>query len=282
MICRNIKREGNKSSFTVNGKHKSRQEVLKLAQSFSIQVDNLCQFLPQDRVAEFAALTPIELLRSTQRAAAGPEMIEWHDALMKLRAEQKTLEIDNRAQKDTLTNLENRQEMQRADVERMRQRTEIERKIEILESVRPVVEFKEYRTTFSELKDRKDRVEKEQAQLKKDLEPAMRAVTAKQAYVEQLAGVRSHRKRFVEAISKKASDSGKDIEDLENKIKDLNGQIEAEKKTGQKHKQEGTAAQQNINKLRRRLEEEPVEFDIDYYNEKLVSLIQAAPIEFTY
>lgn len=270
VICRNIKREGNKSSFTVNGKTKSRTDVLKLAQSFAIQIDNLCQFLPQDRVAEFAALTPIELLNSTQRAAAGPEMTTWHDALKKLRAEQKRLEIDNRGDKDMLANLENRQEMQRPDVERMRQRTEIERKIEILESLRPVVEYKEAKIACDGLKNKKNELQQEYAQLKEDLEPAMRAVTAKQGYIEQLADVRSHRKGFVEEVSTKASDRGKKIEDLENSIKDLNGQIEAEKKSGQKHKSEATAAQQNINRLRRRQEEEHVEFDIDYYNEKLV------------
>ena len=65
-----IKREGNKTHFSINGKPSNRKNVLSLVKPFSIQIDNLCQFLPQDRVVEFAAMTPVELLRSTQSAVA--------------------------------------------------------------------------------------------------------------------------------------------------------------------------------------------------------------------
>ena len=47
--------------------------------------------LPQDRVNEFAKLKPDELLRETQRVAGHPMLIEWHDLLMNLSAELKTL-----------------------------------------------------------------------------------------------------------------------------------------------------------------------------------------------
>ena len=147
-----IKRDGNKSFFFLNDKPVGRNKVYELAQSFAIQIDNLCQFLPQDKVAEFAALTPIELLHSTQRAAAGPEMLEWHESLKKLRAQQKKLQTDNQADKDLLANLENRQEMQRADVERMRQRAEIKRKIEMMEFSRPVTQYKDYHQQYEAAK----------------------------------------------------------------------------------------------------------------------------------
>ena len=48
-------------------------------------------FLPQDRVNEFAKLKPDELLKETQRVAGHPMLIEWHDSLMNLSAELKTL-----------------------------------------------------------------------------------------------------------------------------------------------------------------------------------------------
>lgn len=48
-------------------------------------------FLPQDRVNEFAKLKPDELLRETQRVAGHSMLIEWHDLLMHLSAELKTL-----------------------------------------------------------------------------------------------------------------------------------------------------------------------------------------------
>jgi len=271
VITRTIKRDGNKSTFTINGEPASRSQVLKLAQSFSIQIDNLCQFLPQDRVAEFAALSPVELLHSTQRAAAGPEMLEWHENLKKLRAEQKKLQADNKADKDLLANLENRQELQRADVERMRQRAQIKRRIEMLEFVRPITRYKDHHAVFQEAKKRKDDVERELEQLKAQLEPALRAVNAKQAYCMKLDQIIKHKRELVNRADAAATEIGKRMEQHEDAMKDLSGQIEAEKKSGATYRQEMQKVQQTINKLKRQLEEKPADFDIDFYNEKIVS-----------
>jgi chromosome segregation ATPase len=38
----------------VSGENKSQKDVINAIASLNIQVDNLCQFLPQDKVAEFA------------------------------------------------------------------------------------------------------------------------------------------------------------------------------------------------------------------------------------
>ncbi|KAJ5141660.1 hypothetical protein N7476_004484 [Penicillium atrosanguineum] len=269
VIRRTIKRDGNKSSFFLDGESSNQKSVRKLAGDFAIQVDNLCQFLPQDKVAEFAALTPVELLHSTQRAAAKKEVVDWHEALKSLRAEQKKLQIDNGADQDVLKNLENRQEMQRADVERMRQRAEVKRKLELLEIYRPFVEYRDQLKTHETLKAKKLQLQEEHAQLKQDLEPAMQSVTAKQSYSERIKEVRDRRKHQVEQLHSAAVASGRKIDELQSEIKDLEGQIEAERKTGTKHRTEATAAQQTINRLQRQQEEEAVEFDPEYYNEKL-------------
>ncbi|KAE8374881.1 P-loop containing nucleoside triphosphate hydrolase protein [Aspergillus bertholletiae] len=269
VVTRTIKRDGNKTSFTINRKSATRAQVLKLAQSFSIQIDNLCQFLPQDKVSEFAALTPIELLNSTQRAAAGEEMVEWHDDLKKLRAQQKKLQADNKSDKDLLTNLEGRQEMQRADVERMRQRAQIKRKIEMLELARPVTKYREMHINFKEMKRRKEEVSRELEQLKAELEPALRAVNAKKQYCLQIDEVVSYKKARVEEAERTASELGKEIEQYEEKMKDLDRKIESEKKSNAHSKQERTKIQQTINKLNRQLTEEAIEFDADWYNEKI-------------
>ncbi|KAJ5143485.1 uncharacterized protein N7515_002272 [Penicillium bovifimosum] len=269
IIQRTIKRDGNKSSFIVNGDPASKVDVLKLAQSFAIQVDNLCQFLPQDKVAEFAALTPIELLYSTQRAAAGPEMIEMHDALKKLRAQQRELEMDNSGDKETLASMENRQEMQRPDVERMRQRAGIQRKIEILELCRPIVEYKEHHKTVEVLKVIKARALQEYNRTQAEIEPTLRAVNAKEAYLTSLNEVRVDRTDAVESASRVAAERSKKIDEYESKIKDLNDRIEAERKSSQRHRTEATTAQQALKKLQRQLEEDAVEFDPEFYNETL-------------
>lgn len=198
-------------------------------------------------------------------------MVEWHHNLKLLRAEQKRLQLDDRADKEVLTNLENRQEMQRPDVERMRQRGDIERKIKNLDFLRPIVEYKDFFQLFSQIKETKARLEDEQKELKKQVEPAMRSLTAKENYVDQINTVKEHRHGQVQRLLNTASIRGKRIEELDASIKDLNGKIEAEKKSGKKHREEALAAKQSINKLQRQMNEEVVAFDPDFYNERLVS-----------
>ncbi|KAL5339623.1 hypothetical protein BJX70DRAFT_363462 [Aspergillus crustosus] len=269
VVTRTIKKEGNKSTFTLNGKPASMKQVLKLAQSFAIQVDNLCQFLPQDKVSEFAALTPIELLNSTQRAAAGAEMVEWHDNLKSLRAEQKKLQMDNQGDRDLLANLENRQEIQRADVERMRQRAEIVQRIERLEFCRPIVHYKQVHREYNDLKKDKENCQRELEVLEAELEPVMRAVKTKQSYCVKLDAVVKHKHRTVQAAEKTVDDLRRKIEQYEQAMTELESQIEAEKKSAATLRQDGIKITQAINKFNRQLTEEPVEFDPDWYNEQL-------------
>ncbi|KAJ5706769.1 hypothetical protein N7488_006570 [Penicillium malachiteum] len=268
VITRTIQRDGNKSSFTLNGHRVTKDVVAKLAEEYAIQVDNLCQFLPQDKVAEFAALKPIDLLRSTERAAGGEEMLSLHDNLNTLRQKQKEIELNNRGEKEMLNNLEDRQEMQRADVERMRQRAEIQKKIENLEHVRPWVEYVDYHRQFSEIKEKTRRTEQEYDQLKKDLEPALAAVHAKEEYASQINHVKDLRKQQVEQLSKFAETCGQKIENLDQSFKQLENQVEAEKKSLTQTRSDATNVKQRINRLKRQQEQEVVEFDPDHYNEK--------------
>ncbi|KAJ6014392.1 hypothetical protein N7540_008983 [Penicillium herquei] len=268
VISRTIQRDGNKSLFTLNGHRVTKDAVAKLTEEYAIQVDNLCQFLPQDKVAEFAALKPVDLLRSTERAAGGEEMLSLHENLNTLRQKQKEIELNNRGEKEMLNNLEDRQEMQRADVERMRQRAEIQKKIENLELVRPWVEWVDYQRHFLEIKERTRRNEQEYDQLKRDLEPALAAVHAKEAYADRINHVKDLRKQQVEQFSNFAQRCGSKIENLDQSFNDLENQAEAEKKSLTKTRTDATQVKQSINKLKRQQEEEVVEFDPDQYNEK--------------
>ena len=49
-----------------------------LVSRLRIQLDNLCQFLPQDRAAEFVRMSAVELLEATQRTVGTPEMLKAH------------------------------------------------------------------------------------------------------------------------------------------------------------------------------------------------------------
>jgi chromosome segregation ATPase len=63
------------------------RDVQTAVKALNIQLDNLCQFLPQDKVSSFAQMKPVELLAATERAAGGGELAARHERLIALRAD---------------------------------------------------------------------------------------------------------------------------------------------------------------------------------------------------
>lgn len=81
VINRSFKK-GKGSIWHLNGKTASVQQVADTVSGLGIQVDNLCCFLPQDKVASFAAMSPKELLKATMKAANEVRLPEWHEVLV--------------------------------------------------------------------------------------------------------------------------------------------------------------------------------------------------------
>lgn len=210
-----------------------------MMEAFSIQIDNLCQFLPQDRVAEFAALDPINLLRETQRAAAKPSVLKWHEALIKTGKEQKALKAQHEADLSILANLENRQRALEPDVARLRERQDILREIELHKRAKPFAQYKISRAVSYAAKARKKELEAELKRLKEDQEPALKRVNRKRAYKEKVALAYRDKKKQVEQKEKQLLEyKRKNLDETEVKIRDKRNELstatkkEKERKVG--------------------------------------------------
>ncbi|KAI5967708.1 SMC5 [Candida margitis] len=70
------------SVWTVNNKKSTENAVKELRRKFNIQLDNLCHFLPQERVAEFAAMSPEKLLMETERTLKDGQLLALHEDLI--------------------------------------------------------------------------------------------------------------------------------------------------------------------------------------------------------
>jgi structural maintenance of chromosomes protein 5 len=271
IITRIIKKEGNKSTYSLNGSAVSGKSVQELARSMNIQIDNLCQFLPQDKVVEFAAMTPVELLQSTQRAAAGPEMLQFHEDLKKLRAHQKELLTSSKDDREVLRNLESRQEMQRDDVERLKQRDEIKRKVAWMEKCRPIPKYAEAKARVKDAKERKNKLTAELKTLTAELAPALRRVNERQNYEIQVRKALHHGREITEKADRTAENTIKKVADLEQKLKDLDGMTEAEKRSSKTKKEDKNRIRAVIGRIKKQMEEEPEPFDPKASNDKMVS-----------
>ena len=264
-----IKREGNKTVWHINGSGAARKEVRQLVDRFHIQVDNLCQFLPQDRVVEFAQLTPVELLESTQQAAAPDQMSEWHNDLKRLGKDRMKLVQDQAAAKEHLSQLQARQNHQRAEVERLTERNALLEKVKLLEKARPAIRYQAEKAKFDEMKKRRELAQKELSTLQKETEPALRSMHAKEGYCSQLSQVHQHRKKMVEKSEEHAKKLETKLEDHKAQIAGCDAELDAEKKNDQKKKQDKKRLEHNLSKLRDRLNDEPVEFNPTEYNVRI-------------
>ncbi|CAD0111154.1 unnamed protein product [Aureobasidium uvarum] len=270
VIKRIIKRDSNnKTFFMIDGRNSTQKAVAELCRSFSIQVDNLCQFLPQDRVVEFAALDPIELLVQTQRAAAPDYMSDWHDQLKNMRNDQRKHQAEQGQQTENLKNLEGRQNMQRGDVERLRERAEQQEKLAALERLRPFPAYNVARENYHEAKERWKEANNDLAALRRECEPALAAVNSKDAYVKAIDAVVKRRQRLVTRAQDDIRQKVKKQHTASEQHKACDQELDAEKKNVKTHKQERLRIDAQIKSLERQVENEPPTIDVAALNEKI-------------
>jgi len=268
IITTHIRREGNKRTFSINGTSTTQKAVVRLANEFSIQIDNLCQFLPQDRVVEFAGLNPVDLLTSTQRAAAPQRMVDWHEQLKKLRVTQRTAEVEQSDAKKSLADLLKRQDNQRIDVERLRERAEVVKTISMLEKVKQLAESVALRIAHGQAKDTKAKARAELARLSAEAAPTLAAISAIQEYVEKVTKVVKSRSTMYERFTKESENHIKEAEALLQKIKTCEVERRTEKDNQKANKQRAAQIQTKIRTIKVQMEQEPVEFDLAAVQEK--------------
>ncbi|KAG0767977.1 hypothetical protein G6F57_000086 [Rhizopus arrhizus] len=153
VIQRSFKKSSNSTSWKVNGKSTTYKDVMSLIHSFSIQVDNLCQFLPQDRVAEFAELTPSQLLEKTQSAAGEMRLYEMQKKLTDWREIQKNLQRSHTSDLDHINTLKARNKDLERDVFRMQLKQKIVDEIKLLKAQEPLVRYAAARKQLELLSD---------------------------------------------------------------------------------------------------------------------------------
>jgi len=72
-----------KTTFYVNGERTTQKDVKKIVAKSKIALDNLCTFLPQDKVGSFSSLTPQQLLIETEKTLK-PYFYDTHRELIEM------------------------------------------------------------------------------------------------------------------------------------------------------------------------------------------------------
>ncbi|KAM6187098.1 structural maintenance of chromosomes protein 5 [Sarcoramphus papa] len=186
IITREIQVVNNTSTWFINRKPTTLKTVEEQIAALNIQVDNLCQFLPQDKVGEFAKLSKIELLEATEKSIGPPEMYQFHCELKNFREKERELENLCRDKTNSLEKMRQRIERYKQDVERYHERKRHLDLIEMLERKRPWVEYENVRQQHEEVKQSRDQAKEELKNLKEMQSPVTKKIQETEEYFKSL------------------------------------------------------------------------------------------------
>ncbi|OAG04898.1 P-loop containing nucleoside triphosphate hydrolase protein [Paraphaeosphaeria sporulosa] len=272
VIRRRIQKEGNKTMFYINDVYKSQKDVKALAENFSIQINNLCQFLPQDRVVEFAKMDPIAMLGETLRAASSGQMVEWHDELKRLRTDEKASEREQQNEQHHLKALQAKQSSTREDVDRYLQRQGLVTKARDLETCRPFIHYNAIRAERSRIQADIQAGTIDLNRYESEAEPIRRAeaeMESDKARIERVSNTRKHRfevkKSAVDRFEKK-------IDNDQKSLGQLAAQINAEKQDEKQRRQDVRRLENEIINLKHQHENNTVEYDPDSFRSRLADI----------
>ncbi|KAM8983398.1 structural maintenance of chromosomes protein 5 [Ara ararauna] len=203
IITREIHVVNNASAWFINRKPTTLKTVEEQIAALNIQVDNLCQFLPQDRVGEFAKLSKVELLEATEKSIGPPEMYQFHCELKNFREKERELENLCRDKANSLEKMKQRVERYKQDVERYHERKRHLDLIEMLERKRPWVEYENVREQHEALKQIREQAKEELKNLKEQQSPVTKKIQETEESFKSLDMKIRHKAAEIKDVSQK-------------------------------------------------------------------------------
>ncbi|EPX73311.1 Smc5-6 complex SMC subunit Smc5 [Schizosaccharomyces octosporus yFS286] len=161
------------SSFSLNKEACSASAISHLMEKFNIQLNNLCHFLPQDRVAEFAQLDPFTRLIETERAIDYDGLLLDHEKLIDLRREEKDAMLYKDQGQNTLNSIKERQQALEKEVKIFKDREKIQSYLGVLAIAKDLVIYREKTVTYNQLREKKREIKDQLKQFIEESRPVL-------------------------------------------------------------------------------------------------------------
>ncbi|KAL6045430.1 Structural maintenance of chromosomes protein 5 [Balamuthia mandrillaris] len=192
----------------------------------NVQVDNLCQFLPQDKVSSFAAMSPPELLKETEKAVGTKEMVQSHEALIRMKSESKSLERACAEHAEHLQALKRKNETLERDVLRFREFEKHQKRAQQLNMKIPWIRFDNERNRAIELREVWEAAKEKFALREKELQPLKQRITEKENEVKQMAQKNARLKESAQRLDVQRKQKGEELEELADRIVQQEDELE--------------------------------------------------------
>ncbi|RPD67470.1 P-loop containing nucleoside triphosphate hydrolase protein [Lentinus tigrinus ALCF2SS1-7] len=243
--------------FVLNGKSASGKEINARMAELNVQVNNLCAFLPQDRVAEFARMSPQQLLRETQRAAGNENLTSWHDTLISSGKELRTIQDAVNADREQLKTMEDRNANLERDVRRYEERRALEKKIQLLELIVPFKEYYEARDVYRQLKPQRTEAVRNVRRLEARNKPFICLRRTMEAEAKEREKVRDEKKNAVRRKLQAMSSKWEEVNGLDLEAEELKNKLDSLKKTEKERGNQIKRTERTIEELKEKLAHPP-------------------------
>ncbi|CAH0403320.1 unnamed protein product [Chilo suppressalis] len=237
------------STWSIDHKAVREKQVLELIASMNIQVDNLCQLLPQDRVQDFSKMDPQQLLRSTLSAVGGQESVSQLEQLIECRNQQRGLstKLQNNAQ--TLQEQIRLNERLKVLIDAMQQRKQIEQQIEICEKKKLWLEYQDLKDKVTEyINDKKDAVRIVNTH-KSKVEPLEKVIDGAKKGIGKLEQQKLSSTREIHTLKDRAKEITRSVTEHEYKIKEIESSYQEKLDRYRNRERELTEAKAKLEKL---------------------------------
>ncbi|KAG8391192.1 hypothetical protein BUALT_Bualt01G0162100 [Buddleja alternifolia] len=246
----------NKSEWLFNGKVVGKKEINEVIQRFNIQVNNLTQFLPQDRVCEFAKLTPVQLLEETEKAVGDPRLPIQHRTLIMKSQELKKFERAVESNKGSLDQLKALNAELERDVERVRQREDLLAKAESMKKKLPWLRYDIKKGEYVQAKEQEtdaklklDEAAKALNELTEPIEKQKGEKTKQEAKLKKMIGLLDCNVKKRMQLSENDNRLGVLIKGKYSDMEDLRRQEESRQQRISKAKEDLAAAEEELANL---------------------------------
>ena len=207
----------NKSNWFLNGKATTRNRVVKLLSQYNVQVDNLCQFLPQDRVGDFSKFNDKELLKETVRAILGEKYVEMQQQLIEMQQNRSEKQEDVNVLEEEVERMEAQIARMERDVERMNMREKLLEDIDVRRKKVPWIQFTTEQKRAKALLAGKNDLEKTLGEAESLLAPLSKKRSKQNRKSKRMEEKSSEAKRNEKDAQRKAKKSTDKIERLRSK-----------------------------------------------------------------
>ncbi|GAB4819497.1 hypothetical protein N2152v2_006543 [Parachlorella kessleri] len=209
VIRRSLHADHNSSQWRLNGRDCSMADVKEVVGKLHVQLDNLCQFLPQDKVVEFARMKPVQLLHATEQAIENGELYEQHQQLVEERAQLRDHEAAASAVENSLNRLRAENARNEATVAQVRKRKKLLAEVEEMKKKVPWLEYQAAKDEWDAEKQRFGVVKEQLAE--------------KQRGLRQQEGPLKEARKLIARLEKKRKDAADVVRPLDEKIAGKNG-----------------------------------------------------------